>query len=200
MGVLFFHQKANSLPPPRAGGAIGSEVRQGSCEWRSAIRGMPGSEFEPRCPLQSETGHPALGVLFFHQKANSLPPPRAGGAIGSEVRQGSCEWRSAIRGMPGSEFEPRCPLQSETGHPALGVLFFHQKANSLPPPRAGGAIGSEVRQGSCEWRSAIRGMPGSELEPRCPLQSETGHPALGVLFFCVGGELVPPRFCLRQNT
>ena len=31
-------------------------------------------------------------------------------------------------------------------------------------------------------------------------QSETGHPALGVLFFCVGGELVPPRFCLRQNT
>nr|DAL07715.1 MAG TPA: hypothetical protein [Caudoviricetes sp.] len=43
-------------------------------------------------------------------------------------------------------------------------------------------------------------MPGSELEPRCPLQSETGHPALGVLFFCVGGELVPPRFCLRQNT
>ena len=149
---------------------------------------------------QSETGHPALGVLFFHQKANSLPPPRAEGAIGSEVRQGACEWRSAIRGMPGSELEPRCPLQSETGHPALGVLFFHQKANSLPPPRAEGAIGSEVRQGACEWRSAIRGMPGSELEPRCPLQSETGHPALGVLFFCVGGELVPPRFCLRQNT
>ena len=30
-----------------------------------------------------------------------------------EVRQGSCEWPKAIRGMPGSEFEPRSPLQKK---------------------------------------------------------------------------------------
>ena len=28
-----------------------------------------------------------------------------------EVRQGSCESAEPIRGIPGSEFEPRCPLR-----------------------------------------------------------------------------------------
>ena len=60
--------------------------------------------------------------------------PRAKRALKSEVRQGSCKWPKAICGMPGSEFEPRCPLQAETGHPTRMSCFFRKKANSLPPP------------------------------------------------------------------
>ena len=37
--------------------------------------------------------------------------PRAKRALKLEVRQGSCKWPKAICGMPGSEFEPRCPLR-----------------------------------------------------------------------------------------
>ena len=41
-----------------------------------------------------------------------------------EVRQGSHESAKPIRGIPGSEFEPRCPLQTETGHPIRMSCFF----------------------------------------------------------------------------
>ena len=66
-----------------------------------------GSEFEPRCPLQSETGHLTLGVLFFStEKRTRCLRPRREAPFQSEVRQGSCEWPQAICGMPGSEFKP----------------------------------------------------------------------------------------------
>ena len=46
----------------------------------------------------------------------------------SEVRQGSCEWPQAIRGMPGTEFEPHCPRQKE-GHDKRRVLLFGYREN-----------------------------------------------------------------------
>ena len=42
----------------------------------------------------------------------------------SEGGQGSREWPKAVGGMPGSEFEPRCPLQRETGHPVWMSCFL----------------------------------------------------------------------------
>ena len=50
---------------------------------------------------------------FFVRRKELDTDTHARSAIGSEVRQGSCELRNAIRGMPGSEFEPRSPLQKE---------------------------------------------------------------------------------------
>ena len=67
--------------------------------------------FPPLLDGQNRTSN--LGVLFFLlDEENSLPPPVREAHIQSEVRQGSCELPQAIRGMPGSEFEPRSPLQN----------------------------------------------------------------------------------------
>ena len=49
--------------------------------------------------------------VFSSDEENSLPPPVREAHIKSEVRQGSCESPQAVRGMSGSEFEPRSPLQ-----------------------------------------------------------------------------------------
>ena len=58
---------------------------------------------------------------FFVRRKELDIDTHARSAIGSEVRQGSCELRSAIRRMPGSEFEPRRPLPKH--HPKGGVFF-----------------------------------------------------------------------------
>ena len=129
-----------------------------------------GSEFEPRCPLQSETGHPIWMSCFLLERENSLPPPTREARFESEVRQGSLESPETVRGMPGSEFEPRCPLQSETGHPVWMSCFLLEREDSLHPPTREARFESEVRQGSLESPEAVRGMPGSEFEPRCPLR------------------------------
>ena len=67
---------------------------------------------------------------FFVRRKELDTDTHARSAIGSEVRQGSCELRSAIRGMPGSEFEPRSPLQKRnTTH---WVVFpFLERASLL---------------------------------------------------------------------
>ena len=64
---------------------------------------------------------------------------------------------SAIRGMPGSEFEPRlfcCAEREKKKHHPSGwcFLFGMPRAglNLLPRP-ARSALNQEVRQGSCEW-------------------------------------------------
>ena len=48
--------------------------------------------------------------------------------------------RNAIRGMPGSEFEPRSPLQTETGHPIGCPVFSIGRKNLLSLPVRGARI------------------------------------------------------------
>ena len=53
-----------------------------------------------------------MGVLFFSLDGELAASTHARSAYQiSGGRQGSCELPQAIRGMPGSEFEPRSPLQ-----------------------------------------------------------------------------------------
>jgi len=64
--------------------------------------------------------------------------------------QGSCELPQAVRGMPGSEFEPRSPLQKETPSIRMGFLFTMKVScsqNSLPPPMHEVHFKFEVRAG-----------------------------------------------------
>ena len=48
-------------------------------------------------------------LIFFVRRKELDTDTHARSAFQLEVRQGSCELRNAIRGMPGSEFEPRSP-------------------------------------------------------------------------------------------
>ena len=117
---------------------------------------MPGSEFEPRSPLQKET--PPNRVVFLF----------------------GLKWcRKPLIGFPHTLFLPlrstsavfrRC-WTVKTGHPIWVSCFLLNEENSLLPPVREAHIQSEVRQGSCESPQAIRGMPGSEFEPRSPLQN-----------------------------
>ena len=61
---------------------------------------------------------------FFVRRKELDIDTHARSAIGSEVRQGSCELRNAIRGMPGSEFEPRSPLQKRNTTQWVVFLFW----------------------------------------------------------------------------
>ena len=61
---------------------------------------------------------------FFVRRKELDIDTHARSAIGSEVRQGSCELRSAIRRMPGSEFEPRSPLQKRNTTQGVVFLFW----------------------------------------------------------------------------
>ena len=71
--------------------------------------------------------------VFSLDEENALPPPVRGAHIQSEVRQGSCELPQVIRGMPGSEFEPRSPLQDvlmkdatqKTPHESAVFLYLY---------------------------------------------------------------------------
>ena len=77
---------------------------------------------------------------FFIRRRELDTDTHAQSAFQSEVRQGSCELRNAIRGMPGSEFEPRSPLQTETGHPIGCPVFSIGRKNLLSLPVRGARI------------------------------------------------------------
>jgi len=74
-------------------------------------------------------------LIFFVRRKELDTDTHARSAFQSEVRQGSCELRQAIRGMPGSEFEPRSPLQKETPPTRVVFLFgaFSICAANRPP-------------------------------------------------------------------
>ena len=128
----------------------------------TAIRGMPGSEFEPRRPLQKRKSHPTgWDFLFWNETAGRLELAASTCAkrVKSRGEAGLLRMARAIRGMPGSEFEPRRPLQKEYPIRQDGVFFLECAAapeNSLPRP-ARSASNQEVRQGSCEWREPFVG-------------------------------------------
>ena len=93
-----------------------------------------------------------MDVLFLLLGANSLPPPMREAHIQSEVRQGSCEWPEAIRGMPGSGFEPRCPLQLRKSpkamKKALGLFSYAGRTFS--------SLSHRDRRAGSRWESHMR--------------------------------------------
>ena len=145
----------------------------------TAIRGMPGSEFEPRRPLQKRKSHPSGWDFLFLECAaapeNSLPRP-ARSASNQEVRQGSCEWQQPFAGCR----EASSSLVARSKNTTQRVAFF-----SLTRPSP-----------SCQPVSShvVAWKPGHFLEPtslyppqaalrrfpRRPLQKH--HPKGGVFF------------------
>ena len=137
----------------------------------------------------------AIAFFGFRQKPKNVAHPRkqralsaAGGACAafhlmreahmqSEVGQGSCEWPQAIRGMPGSEFEPRCPLQRRRKlHIACGGFF----------------VKAAVRSFRCGSFSFCKRFAGLQKECR----KTGGHPTLDVLFlFLEGYACCKSRVC-----
>ena len=99
-----------------------------------------------------------------------------------------CGRSSSGRARPcqgrGSEFEPRRPLQKE--HPIRqdGVFFLEmcRSTGELAASTCAKRDKSRGEAGLLRMATAIRGMPGSEFEPRRPLQK---HHPIGWCFFCV---------------
>ena len=98
------------------------------CGRSSSGRARPcqgrGSEFEPRRPLQKRKSHPSGWDFFFWtETAGRLEVAASTCAkrIKSRGEAGLLRMATAIRGMPGSEFEPRRPLQKH--HPKGGFFF-----------------------------------------------------------------------------
>ena len=100
-----------------------------------------------------------LFFCFWRKHKNSLPPPSSAppgrADHKSEVGQGSCEWRYAICGMPGSEFEPlpaprrgklRIPCFRPLGESASAALplLFPLRLCRSGSPFAGHPIGWPV--------------------------------------------------------
>ena len=73
-------------------------------------------------------------LIFFIRRKELDTDTHARSAFQLEVRQGSCELRNAIRGMPGSGFEPRSPLQNvltkdatpKTPHERAAFLYLYR--------------------------------------------------------------------------
>ena len=141
MDVLFLLLGANSLPPPMREAHIQSEVRQGSCEWPEAIRGMPGSGFEPRCPLRLRKSpkamKKALGLFSYAGRTfSSLShrDRRAGSRWESHMRTSSfgCPF-SFVRSELATEHRRAVPVCGFCRKPQTGALL---KSRALSPPRA----------------------------------------------------------------
>ena len=101
---------------------VKSRGEAGLLRMATAIRGMPGSEFEPRRPLQKEYPIRQDGVFFLECAAapeNSLPRP-ARSASNQEVRQGSCEWRQPFVGCR----EASSSLVARSKNTTQRVVFF----------------------------------------------------------------------------
>ena len=148
------------------------------CGRSSSGRARPcqgrGSEFEPRRPLQKETPSERMVFLFgIWQRAglNSLPRP-ARSALNQEVRQGSREWLchswDAGKRVRASSILLRRARKIKR-KTTLWVVFLFGMS------RAGGELAASTGAQRVKSRgkgrvpangSAIRGMPGSEFEPR----------------------------------
>ena len=101
---------------------VKSRGEAGLLRMARAIRGMPGSEFEPRRPLQKESPIRQDGGFFLECAAapeNSLPRP-AQSASNQEVRQGSCEWREPFVGCR----EASSSLVARSKNTTQRVVFF----------------------------------------------------------------------------
>ena len=167
------------------------------CGRSSSGRARPcqgrGSEFEPRRPLQKE--HPIRqdGVFFLEmcRSTGGLAASTCAKRVKSRGEAGFLRMATAIRGMPGSEFEPRRPLQK---HHPIGWCFFRAPRRSPSCQPADG--GCRSRQPGHFLESASLYPPQAALRrfPRRPLQKEYPIRQDGVFFLeCAAA---PP--CMRD--
>ena len=99
---------------------------------RNAIRGMPGSEFEPRSPLQTETGHPIGCPVFSIGRKNLLSLPVRGAHIspaedGRSLRPSSHAKKLSITITPPTRFVKKrvgVLLKSPDFAKCLGFPYF----------------------------------------------------------------------------
>ena len=105
------------------------------CGLSSSGRAPPcqggGSEFEPRSPLQKKDIRKGCPFSFSTDGELAASTRARSAHSMTEERQGSCEWAETIRGMPGSEFEPRSPLHMKKTTCHLVSRFFHVEQVSL---------------------------------------------------------------------
>ena len=165
------------------------------CGRSSSGRARPcqgrGSEFEPRRPLQKE--HPIRqdGVFFLEMchSAGELAASTCAKRVKSRGEAGFLRMATAIRGMPGSEFEPRRPLQNTT---LSGGVF------SCAPRRSPSC---QPADGGCRSRQPGHFLESASLHPpqaalrrflRRPLQKEYPIRQDGGILF---GN-VPQRRCI----
>ena len=167
------------------------------CGRSSSGRARPcqgrGSEFEPRRPLQKE--HPIRqdGVFFLEmcRSTGGLAASTCAKRVKSRGEAGFLRMATAIRGMPGSEFEPRRPLQK---HHPIGWCFFRAPRRSPSCQPADG--GCRSRQPGHFLESASLYPPQAALRrfPRRPLQKE--HPIRQDGVFFLECAAAPP--CMRD--
>ena len=153
------------------------------CGRSSSGRARPcqgrGSEFEPRRPLQK---HHPIGWCFFRAPRRSPSCQPADG--GCRSRQPGHFLESASLYPPQAALRrfPRRPLQKE--HPIRqdGVFFLEmcRSTGELAASTCAKRVKSRGEAGFLRMATAIRGMPGSEFEPRRPLQK---HHPIGWCFF-----------------
>ena len=160
----------------------------------TAIRGMPGSEFEPRRPLQKEYPIRQDGVFFLECAAapeNSLPRP-ARSASNQEVRQGSCEWRQPFVGC--REASSSLVARSKNTTLSGGVFSCAPRRSPSCQPAAGGY---RSRQPGHFLESASLHPPQAALRrfPRRPLQKH--HPIGWCFFVCASALTVVSAGCRR---
>ena len=99
------------------------------CGRSSSGRARPcqgrGSEFEPRRPLQKEKPLLRSGFSFWNAAGRfELTASTCAKRVKSRGEAGFLRMASAIRGMPGSEFEPRRPLHKASQR-RLWCFFFY---------------------------------------------------------------------------
>ena len=171
------------------------------CGRSSSGRARPcqgrGSEFEPRRPLQKRKSHPSGWDFLFGmcRSTGELAASTCAKRVKSRGEAGLLRMARAIRGMPGSEFEPRRPLQKEYPIRQDGIFSFgmRQRAGwkSLPRP-ARSASNQEVRQGSCEWREPFVGC----REASSSLVARSKNTTQRVVFF----SLIRPSPPCQEDT
>ena len=153
---------------------VKSRGEAGLLRMATAIRGMPGSEFEPRRPLQKS---PPIWVVIFSRAPRRSPscqpaPSRCRGRQSGHF----LETASLLPPQAALRRFPRRPLQKEYPIRQDGVFFLECAAapeSSLPRP-ARSASNQEVRQGSCEWRQPFVGC--REASSSLVARSKNHHP------------------------
>ena len=160
----------------------------------TAIRGMPGSEFEPRRPLQK---HHPIGWCFFvcasaltvvSAGCRRLPQPTAGTLPRKRLASSAAGGASALSSSPAPKRIP---------HPTgWGILFgMCRSTGELAASTCAKRVKSRGEAGLLRMATAIRGMPGSEFEPRRPLQKH--HPIGWCFFVCASALTVVSAGCRR---
>ena len=150
-----------------------TEERQGSCEWVETIRGMPGSEFEPRrhhklCILRNGTSAIAhslrwaragallqvtqSGGLFFafwRKHKNALPPPLRYRCAAKKPPLCKGRWPSAAR------TEGLLPACAHGNNPPV------MASPCQPPLHKGAPWCAEVLQSCRSFFGSLQGLPAS---------------------------------------